>query len=78
VVGRRFQRGLVDPRAHGGIALRVEVDQQHALFELGQACGQVDAGSRLADAALLVCYAKYLCHLFDPDASDFGYIVHSV
>jgi hypothetical protein len=62
LVDRGSQPGLVDAGAHGGIALRVEVDQQHALVQLGQSGRQVDAGGGLADPALLVCYAKYFRH----------------
>ena len=50
-----FERALVDAAAHGRIALRVEVDQQDALAELGQAGGEVHRRRRLADAALLIC-----------------------
>jgi hypothetical protein len=64
VVDRELELALVDARAHGGIALRVEVDHQHALAHLGQAGGQVDGGGGLADAALLVGDAKDLGHQF--------------
>ena len=62
VVHRQRHRPLVDARAHGGVALRVEVDHQHALADLGQAGGQVDGGRRLADAALLVGNAENMRH----------------
>jgi hypothetical protein len=58
VVDAVRQLALVDARAHGGIALRVEVDHEHALAHLGQAGGQVDGGRGLADAAFLVGHAE--------------------
>jgi hypothetical protein len=54
VIDRLAQGALVDAAAHGGVALGVEVDQQHALAGCGEAGGEVDTGGRLADAALLV------------------------
>ena len=42
-----------DAKARGGIALRVEIDEQDTAF-LGQGRGEVDGGGGLADAALLV------------------------
>jgi hypothetical protein len=52
------EAALVDPAAHGGIALRVEIDQQHALPLAGQRGRQIHAGRGLADPALLVCDAN--------------------
>ena len=54
VGGRGAQLALVDAAAHGGVALRVEVDQQHALGRVRQRGGQVDRGGGLADPAFLV------------------------
>src|SRR5690606_948895 len=54
VAGGRVQVALVDAAAHGGVALGVEIDQQHPLGRGGQRGGQVDCGGGLADAALLV------------------------
>ena len=48
------QRTLVDARARRRVALRIEIDQQHAALHRDQARGEIDAGRRLADAALLV------------------------
>src|SRR5262249_35223873 len=58
-----LQRLLVDARPHRGIALWIEVDQQHALILRGQAGGQVHRGGGFADAALLVCDHEYLGHM---------------
>ena len=52
------ERALVDARSHRGIALRIQVDHQHALPDLAQAGGQIDGGGGLADAALLICDAE--------------------
>ena len=53
-VHRLFQRAFGKPHARGGVALRVDVDQQHLFARLGDVRRHVDAGGRLADAALLV------------------------
>src|SRR5690606_26341068 len=45
---------LVDAAAHGGVALGVEVHEQHALGRGRQRRGQVDRGGGLADPAFLV------------------------
>src|SRR5690606_34910813 len=45
---------LVDAAAHGGVALGIEVDEQHALGRGRQRRGQVDRGGGLADPAFLV------------------------
>ena len=45
---------MLMPEARGGVALRIEVDHQHPVAEIGEAGGQVHGGRRLADAALLV------------------------
>ena len=54
VVNCGSERSLINPGAHGRIALRIEVDQQHAAFHRHQARGEIDAGRRLADAAFLI------------------------
>jgi hypothetical protein len=54
VVDGQRELTLVDARAHGRVALGVEVDQQHALSDEHQAGRQVHRGRRLADPALLV------------------------
>ena len=54
VVDRRLQVPGVDPEPGGGVALRVEVDDQHPVAELGQRSAEVHRGGRLADPTLLV------------------------
>ena len=61
-IDRAFQRRLVDPRPHGGIALRIEVGQQYALVQLCQSSREIDCGSGLAYATFLVGDTKYFCH----------------
>src|SRR5690606_21519975 len=51
-----------DARAGGGVALRVEVDQQHPPLGLYQRGGDVDAGRGLAHAAFLVGYGNDSAH----------------
>ena len=47
-------RALVDAAAHGRVALRIDVDQQHAPLRRRQRGGEIDARRRLADAAFLI------------------------
>ena len=54
VVHRRLEAAVLDAEPGRGVALRVEVDDQRALAELGQAGADVDRRRGLADAALLV------------------------
>src|SRR5690606_10067654 len=54
VVDGVLESVLVDARTHGGVALRVEIDQQDATLGGNQRGGQVDAGGGLADSTLLV------------------------
>jgi hypothetical protein len=49
-------------QACGCIALGIEVNQQRAAIRLGQRNGQVDGGGRLANTALLICYAHDSSH----------------
>lgn len=43
-----------EPKAAGGVGLRIEVDQQHTHASLSQACGKVDCGGSLSDPAFLI------------------------
>ena len=54
VVDARRVRAVLDAERGRGVALRVEVDDEHPGAGPGQRCGEVDGGRRLADAALLV------------------------
>ena len=50
--GRKL--ALVHAAAHGGIALRVKVNEQDAAPRSRQARAQIDAGGCLSDATLLI------------------------
>ena len=62
VVHREFQLPLVHARAHGRVALGVQIDHQYALPDLGQASRQIDGGGGLAHPAFLVGNAEYFRH----------------
>src|SRR6185437_7456962 len=49
-----LDRALVHPAAGGGIALRIDVDQQHAPSHHREGGGQIHGGGGLADPALLI------------------------
>ena len=66
VVDRQCHAAFVDARAHGGVALRVQIDQQHALTDLGQTRREVDRGGGFAHPALLVRHTKNLGHMLVP------------
>ena len=48
--------GFFQPKAAGGVGLRVEIQQQNFLAERGKAGGEVDGGRGLAHAAFLIGY----------------------
>src|SRR5690606_11720892 len=52
-------RVLVDSAAHGGVTLRIQIDQQHALSVLRQRRGPADGRGGPAHAALLVGDAEH-------------------
>ncbi len=54
VIGRAVAVAAIDAEAGGGVALRIEIDDQHALADGGQCGAEIDRGGGLADAALLV------------------------
>ena len=62
VIDAQFELALVHARAHRGVALRVQIDHQHALVNLGQRGGQVDRGGGFSDATFLVGDAEYFGH----------------
>ncbi len=53
-IGRNRAALAVDAEPGRGIALRIEIDDQHALADGGQSRAEIDGGRRLADAAFLV------------------------
>jgi hypothetical protein len=54
VIGRATAAAAIDAEAGRGVALRIEIDDQHPLADRGQGGAEVDRGGGLADAALLV------------------------
>ena len=54
VIGRGAARLAVDAEPGRGVALRIEVDDQHVLADGGERGAEIDRGRGLADAALLV------------------------
>ena len=47
---------MVDTESRSGIALRVEVDEEHCQSAESKGSREIHAGGRFADAALLVRY----------------------
>src|ERR1700710_2740356 len=68
LVARMFALIVTDAHAGRGIALRIEVDQQHPAAGRGERGGEVDRGRGLADPAFLVCN-RDPDHLFLPLAA---------
>ncbi|MNJ55202.1 hypothetical protein D3C77_506790 [compost metagenome] len=62
VVDRVLELVLVHTAAHGGVALRIEVDQQHTTLGRGQRGGEIDTGGGLAHTTFLVRDCEYLSH----------------
>src|SRR5712672_4629656 len=54
IVGRDLPALLVDAEPGRGIALRIEIDDEHALADGGERGAEIDGGRGLADTALLV------------------------
>ena len=50
----RVDLRFLDAATHGGVALRIDVDEQHAAARRGERGREIHGGGRLADAALLV------------------------
>src|SRR5450631_4096198 len=46
---------LVDSAPHGGVALGIQVDQQHTPLGGRQRSSEIDRGGGLSDSALLIC-----------------------
>ena len=55
--------GAIDPEPARGVALRVQIDDEHAVAREGQVAGQIDNRRGLSDAALLVGTGDRLAHL---------------
>ena len=62
VVHAQGQRPLVHAGTHGGVALRIQINQQNPLANFGQACGQIHRRGGFTDSALLVGNTKNLGH----------------
>ena len=54
VIGRAVAVAAIDAEAGRGVALRIEIDDQHALADRRERGAEIDRGGGLADAALLV------------------------
>ena len=54
VIGRAVAVAAIDAETGRGVALRIEIDDQHALADRGERGAEIDRGGGLADAALLV------------------------
>src|SRR5882757_2451306 len=54
VIGRAAAAAAINAKTGGGIALWIEIDNQHAFADRSQRGAEVDRGGGLADAALLV------------------------
>ena len=52
--GAALQLHLVDAATHGGVALRIQVDEEYPALGGGERCREIDRSGGLADAALLV------------------------
>jgi hypothetical protein len=62
VIHRLAQIVFINAAAGGGVALWIEVYQQHPAFSGGEARGQIDAGRGFPHPAFLVCDRKYFGH----------------
>ncbi|MNK96798.1 hypothetical protein D3C87_1170990 [compost metagenome] len=62
VVDRVFQAMFIHTATHGGVALWIEIDQQHPTLGRDQGCCEVDAGGGFAHATFLVRNREYLSH----------------
>src|ERR1700730_1055173 len=54
VIGRTAAVAAVDAQTRGSVALRIEVDDQHAFADRSERGAKIDRGGCLADTALLV------------------------
>ena len=58
-VGRH---GLVHTETGGCVGLGIKITDQHPLVQIFQGGGQIDAGGRFSDPALLIYNSNGLCH----------------
>ncbi len=63
IVNGVFQLSFIYTTSHGGIALRVHVDQQYFAFGSLQGCSQIDRSGCFSYATFLVGDCQYFCHL---------------
>ena len=54
LVARSCSSAPIDAEPGRGVALGIEIEDQHALADRGERRSKIDGGGRLADAALLV------------------------
>ena len=54
VIGRAVAVAAIDAETGRGVALRIEIDDQHALANRRECRAQIDRRGGLADAALLI------------------------
>ena len=67
VVHTRSDGGFVCTAAGGGVALRIQINQQHTPAFVRQAGGKIDGGGGFAHAAFLVGDGENFCaHAFVP------------
>jgi hypothetical protein len=59
VVGGNFAAFPVDSKARGGIALRIEIDDEHSFSDRGERGSEIDGGRGLADPAFLIGKHEY-------------------
>jgi hypothetical protein len=59
IVGGNFAAGAVDSKARGGIALRIEIDDEHFFSDRGERGSEIDGGRGLADPAFLIGKHEY-------------------
>src|SRR4030088_2561033 len=54
VISRAAAAAAIDAKPGGGVALRIEIDDQHPLADRSERRAEIDRSGGLADAALLV------------------------
>ena len=59
IVGRNLAAGAVDSKAGRGIALRIEIDDEHTFSDRGERGSEIDRGRGFADPAFLIGKHEY-------------------